>query len=123
MRPLLFTSALALLSTPAQAENRALLIGANEYPNLKQDFWLKGPANDVKLVETYLTTAAPVPFPPENVTVLADGLPGKQAPTLAAIRTAFANLAAQAQEGDFYGGWITPDIVGPFKGGAGTWGW
>ncbi len=29
----------------------------------------------------------------------------------------------QAQEGDFYGGWITQDIVGPFKGGAGTWGW
>ncbi|MEN0047847.1 MAG: DUF427 domain-containing protein [Bacteroidota bacterium] len=29
----------------------------------------------------------------------------------------------QAQEGDFYGGWITSDIVGPFKGGVGTWGW
>jgi len=29
----------------------------------------------------------------------------------------------QAQVGDFYGGWITSDIVGPFKGGAGTWGW
>lgn len=29
----------------------------------------------------------------------------------------------KAQEGDFYGGWITSDIVGPFKGGAGTWGW
>ena len=29
----------------------------------------------------------------------------------------------QAQEGDFYGGWITSHIVGPFKGGAGTWGW
>ncbi|MCK6578473.1 MAG: DUF427 domain-containing protein [Anaerolineae bacterium] len=29
----------------------------------------------------------------------------------------------QAQEGDFYGGWITADIVGPFKGGTGTWGW
>lgn len=28
-----------------------------------------------------------------------------------------------AQEGDFYGGWITRDIVGPFKGGQGTWGW
>lgn len=27
------------------------------------------------------------------------------------------------QEGDFYGGWITSEIVGPFKGGAGTWGW
>lgn len=29
----------------------------------------------------------------------------------------------QSQEGDFYGGWITQDIVGPFKGGTGTWGW
>jgi len=29
----------------------------------------------------------------------------------------------QAQPGDFYGGWITPKIVGPFKGAAGTWGW
>jgi len=29
----------------------------------------------------------------------------------------------QPQEGDFYGGWITSDIVGPFKGGAGTSGW
>ncbi|MEL6135506.1 MAG: DUF427 domain-containing protein, partial [Bacteroidota bacterium] len=29
----------------------------------------------------------------------------------------------QAQAGDFYGGWITQDIVGPFKGGPGTWGW
>ena len=28
-----------------------------------------------------------------------------------------------AQEGDFYGGWITGEIVGPFKGGTGTWGW
>jgi hypothetical protein len=29
----------------------------------------------------------------------------------------------QAQPGDFYGGWITQEIVGPFKGSAGTWGW
>ena len=29
----------------------------------------------------------------------------------------------QAQEGDFYGGWITSKVVGPFKGGAGTRGW
>jgi len=29
----------------------------------------------------------------------------------------------QAQAGDFYGGWITSNIVGPFKGGAGTQGW
>ena len=29
----------------------------------------------------------------------------------------------QANEGGFYGGWITADIRGPFKGGAGTAGW
>jgi uncharacterized protein (DUF427 family) len=29
----------------------------------------------------------------------------------------------EAQPGDFYGGWITQDIVGPFKGSPGTWGW
>ena len=27
------------------------------------------------------------------------------------------------QEGGFYGGWITANIVGPFKGAPGTWGW
>jgi uncharacterized protein (DUF427 family) len=29
----------------------------------------------------------------------------------------------QAQAGDFYGGWITSDIVGPFKGAPGTSWW
>lgn len=29
----------------------------------------------------------------------------------------------QPQPGGFYGGWITSDIVGPFKGEPGTWGW
>ncbi len=27
------------------------------------------------------------------------------------------------QPGQFYGGWITSNIVGPFKGGPGSWGW
>jgi len=27
------------------------------------------------------------------------------------------------QPGEFYGGWITADVVGPFKGGPGSWGW
>ena len=29
----------------------------------------------------------------------------------------------RSQEGDFYGGWITADVVGPFKGAHGTMGW
>ncbi|MET0227562.1 MAG: DUF427 domain-containing protein, partial [Actinomycetes bacterium] len=29
----------------------------------------------------------------------------------------------EAQPGDFYGGWITSAVTGPFKGGPGTTGW
>lgn len=29
----------------------------------------------------------------------------------------------RAQEGGFYGGWVTDDVVGPFKGAPGTLGW
>ncbi|MDX6555761.1 MAG: hypothetical protein QOD86_1956 [Miltoncostaeaceae bacterium] len=29
----------------------------------------------------------------------------------------------RGQEGGFYGGWVTDEIVGPFKGGPGTGGW
>jgi uncharacterized protein (DUF427 family) len=29
----------------------------------------------------------------------------------------------EAQAGDFYGGWVTADLVGPMKGGPGTTGW
>ena len=31
--------------------------------------------------------------------------------------------AVQAQPGGFYGGWITPELVGPFKGDPGSSGW
>lgn len=30
---------------------------------------------------------------------------------------------ASPQPGSFYGGWITKDIIGPFKGEPGTAGW
>lgn len=102
MKNILLTTALCLAALPAQArENHALLIGANQYQNLAERWWLKGPANDVQLVATYLTTQAPVPFAAENVTVLTDGVAGYEAPTLAAIRTAFADLTAEVQPGDF----------------------
>jgi Caspase domain len=102
MLRILLTSALCLAALPALArENYALLIGANQYQNLAERWWLKGPANDVQLVATYLTTSAPVPFDAANVTVLTDGVAGYEAPTLAAIRTAFADLTAKAEPGDF----------------------
>jgi len=40
------------------------------------------------------------------------------------VDACFVNgVQVNAQEGDFYGGWITPNLIGPFKGGLGTWGW
>jgi hypothetical protein len=33
------------------------------------------------------------------------------------------NEKVKSQEGDFYGGWITSNILGPFKGGIGSLGW
>lgn len=38
-------------------------------------------------------------------------------------RCTLGGIVAVAQDGDFYGGWITPDVTGPFKGGPGTFGW
>ena len=94
--------ALGLVALPATArENYALLIGANQYQNLEERWWLKGPANDVQLVATYLETDAPVPFPADHVTVLTDGVEGYDPATLAAIRGAFAALTAKVQPGDF----------------------
>ena len=102
MLKLLLTSALALAALPALArDNYALLIGASQYSNLDERYWLKGPANDVTLVATWLATEAPVPFPQGHVTLLADGVPGAAPPTLQAIRDAFATLAAEVKPGDF----------------------
>ena len=93
---------LALLTFPAMArKSYALLIGAAEYQNLDPKYWLRGPTNDVRLVQTYLTTASPVQFEHSSVIVLADGIEGAQAPTLTAIRAAVADLTARVHPGDF----------------------
>jgi hypothetical protein len=102
MKKLLFSTVLCLTALPALArENHALLIGVNEYPNLAERWWLRGPGNDVQLVADYLTTRAPVPFAAGNVTILSDGVEGAADPTLAAIRQAFADLTARVEPGDF----------------------
>ncbi len=38
-------------------------------------------------------------------------------------RCTVGGRAVAPQPGGFYGGWITPEIKGPFKGGPGTMGW
>ncbi|MBL4926999.1 caspase family protein [Fuscibacter oryzae] len=103
MRRLAFAITLILASVPVLArENYALLIGVSQYPALDRKYWLKGPANDMALVATYLTTEAPVKFTPQNVVVLADGVPGAtDTPTLGHIRDRMAALTARVQPGDF----------------------
>ena len=102
LRTLALTTSLSLLAAPTLArENYALLIGADKYPSLDERYWLKGPSNDVKLVETYLTTQSPVPFAQDHILVLSDAIEGATPPTLAAIRAGFADLTAKVKPGDF----------------------
>ena len=41
----------------------------------------------------------------------------------AALECTVDGAAVTAQPGGFYGGWITPELVGPFKGDPGSEGW
>jgi hypothetical protein len=41
----------------------------------------------------------------------------------AALECSVDAVPVVAQPGRFYGGWITPEIVGPFKGEPGSEGW
>lgn len=49
--------------------------------------------------------------------------PPRREPTTRHIVVALAGAAVVGNEGTFYGGWITSDVVGPFKGGAGSAHW
>lgn len=41
----------------------------------------------------------------------------------ARLECVVAGVRVAPQPGGFYGGWVTPEVVGPFKGEAGTEGW
>lgn len=85
----------------AQAgENYALIVTASDYPNLPKRDWLEGPKNDGLLVRDYLLHNAPVPFKPENVTLLGSG-DGLELATHQRILDDLAKIAAEAQPGDF----------------------
>ncbi|GAA3643562.1 DUF427 domain-containing protein [Microbacterium awajiense] len=60
------------------------------------------------------------PTPTPGFEVLADRVAVYPAPM---DRCTLEGIDVQPQPGRFYGGWITPDIVGPFKGAPGSSGW
>ena len=79
-RGLLAATAMSLATigaSPALARtNYAMLVAVTQYPSLQKKDWLVGPNHDAALVKEYLTTAAPVQFAPQNLTLLSDGLDG-----------------------------------------------
>ena len=95
----------SFLAGPVAARtNYAVLVGVTRYANV-QGADLIGPRNDALLARDYLTTAAPVPFDPKNVLVLAEDVDAAQgglgSPTHDAIVGALGRIAGEAQPGDF----------------------
>lgn len=85
----------AWASTP---NYRALLVGVSEYPNLRKDLWLDGPRNDVTRMREVLAARG---VPAQNITVLADGVPGAELPTRRRILDELQRLASTAKAGDY----------------------
>lgn len=82
-----------------QAEALALLIGVSGYPQLPEARRLRGPRNDVPVMQEALLRAG---MPRTGIRVLADGVAGSQGlPTRAEILAALARLAADSQAGDW----------------------
>ncbi|SLN42929.1 Caspase domain protein [Falsiruegeria litorea R37] len=88
-------SAYLWLSSPLQAEIRALLVGVSDYDEASDIPDLRGPKNDVTLMQDVLQARGAT-----DIIVLADGVDGGTKPTLAAIETGFADLTARAQPDD-----------------------
>src|SRR5579863_9209571 len=97
---LALTALLATMSAAVARENYALIVAASDYPNLPQQFWLKGPKNDAGLVRDYLLHDAPVKFEPQNVVTLGSG-DGLELATHQHILDQLAAIAAKAKPGDF----------------------
>jgi len=85
------------LVAPAQAVDYALLVGVSEYPALGKEYQLRGPQNDVMLMNRVLVQRG---LDPAHVRILGDGIEGAGLPTRAAILGALDDLANRLGEGD-----------------------
>ena len=90
-----------LYSMPMFAGEHALLVGCSQYVHLPQGKWLKGPENDVKIIENLLTDGDVFEFDSEHITTLA-GWPDDETlrPTRANIEREFTRLAEVVGQGD-----------------------
>lgn len=97
LRALVVTAAIGI-GPSAWAAKWALLVGVSDLPAQSKDLWLKAPRNDVQAMQAMLASRG---FPDKNVRVLADGLKAADDPTAAGIQRGMAQIARDAQPGDF----------------------
>lgn len=99
MRRVLVGLAMGAAVSCGHAQALALLVGVSGYPQLPERFRLRGPANDVQLMQAALQDRG---LPAHRITVLADGVAGSRAlPTRANILTAIADVRRGAAPGDW----------------------
>lgn len=85
-------------SAEGKGRKFALLVGCTKYDHLRDDRWLKGPANDAALLRRVLVER--YGFPDTNITLLTEEAGKSNRPTRAHIVREFERLIAQAQAGD-----------------------
>lgn len=88
---------LSLCILPAQATQRALLVGVSELVNQPPEIWLSAPRNDVLLMQRALLAQG---FAPSNITLLADGVEGAALPGASRVHKALRDLLEQSRSGD-----------------------
>lgn len=95
-RPLLGLTLWAVLA-PAQATQRALLVGVSELVNQSPAIWLNAPRNDVMLMRRALLTQG---LAANNITILADGVDGADLPSASRVQQALRDLLEKSRSGD-----------------------
>lgn len=93
----LATLILSLSILPAQATQRALLVGVSELVNQPPEIWLSAPRNDVLLMRRALLKQG---FAPSSITLLADGVEGADLPSASSVHKALSNLLERSISGD-----------------------
>lgn len=79
------------------AEQYALLVGVNRYPNLPAQLQLNGAVNDVRNLAQFLPTSG---FQPQHIRVLSDAAPPEQQARRQVILDALQSLSEQVHAGD-----------------------
>jgi hypothetical protein len=86
-------------SPPAESRRWALLVGCTRYPSLSNDRWLRGPANDVRLMRSLLIHEFGFPDDAGAIVTLAEG-DDTDRPIRDNIKRGLEHLAEIAASGD-----------------------